>query len=60
MGPPLRGIGLFRSFGRCIGRMSHRVSVIEITEILRRWLQGRGLHEVARLSGTAANRCAVI
>jgi len=32
--------------------MSHRVSVIEITEILRRWLQGRGLHEVARLSGT--------
>ena len=32
--------------------MSHRVSVIEITEILRRWLQGRGLHEVSRLSGT--------
>ena len=28
------------------------VSVIEIREILRRWLQGRGLHEVARLSGT--------
>ena len=28
------------------------MSVIEIREILRRWLQGRGLHEVARLSGT--------
>jgi predicted DNA-binding transcriptional regulator YafY len=26
--------------------------VIEIREILRRWLQGRGLREVARLSGT--------
>jgi len=39
--------------GRCIGRMSYReVSVIEIREILRLWLQGRGLREVARLSGT--------
>jgi len=28
------------------------VSVIEIREILRLWLQGRGLREVARLSGT--------
>jgi transposase len=33
--------------------MSYReVSVIEIREILRLWLQGRGLREVARLSGT--------
>jgi hypothetical protein len=33
--------------------MSFReVSVIEIREILRLWLQGRGLREVARLSGT--------
>jgi hypothetical protein len=39
--------------GRCIGLMSYReVSVIEIREILRLWLQGRGLREVARLSGT--------
>lgn len=39
--------------GRCIGRMSYReVSVIEIREMLRLWLQGRGLREVARLSGT--------
>ncbi len=45
----LRG---FRSLGRCIGQMSYReVSVIEIREILRLWLQGRGLREVARLSG---------
>jgi hypothetical protein len=28
------------------------VSVIEIREILRLWLEGRGLREVARLSGT--------
>ena len=46
-------------FGRCIGRMSYReVSVIEIREMLRLWLQGRGLREVARLSGTDARRCA--
>lgn len=33
--------------------MSYReVSVIEIREMLRLWLQGRGLREVARLSGT--------
>ncbi|WP_327097400.1 hypothetical protein OIE68_00500 [Nocardia vinacea] len=33
--------------------MSYReVSVIEIREILRLWLQGRGLREVARLSGS--------
>jgi predicted DNA-binding transcriptional regulator YafY len=33
--------------------MSYReVSVIEINEILRLWLEGRGLREVARLSGT--------
>jgi hypothetical protein len=33
--------------------MSYReVSVIEIREILRLWLQGRGLREVARLSST--------
>jgi DNA-directed RNA polymerase specialized sigma24 family protein len=33
--------------------MSYReVSVIEIREILRLWLQGLGLREVARLSGT--------
>jgi DNA-binding IclR family transcriptional regulator len=33
--------------------MSYReVSVIEIMEILRLWLQGLGLREVARLSGT--------
>jgi hypothetical protein len=32
--------------------MSYReVSVIEVREILRLWLQGRGLREVARLSG---------
>ena len=39
--------------GRCIGPMSYReVSVIEIVEMLRLWLQGSGLREVARLSGT--------
>ena len=39
--------------GRCIGRMSYReVSVIEVREILRLWLRGLGLREVARLSGT--------
>jgi hypothetical protein len=33
--------------------MSYReVSVIEIREILRLWLEGRGYREVARLSGT--------
>ncbi|WP_245547573.1 hypothetical protein [Nocardia brevicatena] len=33
--------------------MSYReVSMIEIREMLRLWLQGRGLREVARLSGT--------
>ena len=33
--------------------MSYReISVIEIREILRLWLEGRGLQEVARLSGT--------
>ena len=33
--------------------MSYReVSVIEIREMLRLWLQGLGLREVARLSGT--------
>jgi hypothetical protein len=33
--------------------MSYReVSVIEIREMLRLWLEGRGLREVARLSGT--------
>jgi hypothetical protein len=33
--------------------MSYReVSVIEVREILRLWLQGLGLREVARLSGT--------
>jgi predicted DNA-binding transcriptional regulator YafY len=33
--------------------MSYReVSVIDVREILRLWLQGRGLREVARLSGT--------
>ncbi|MET9030987.1 hypothetical protein ABZW96_36085 [Nocardia sp. NPDC004168] len=33
--------------------MSYReVSVLEIREMLRLWLQGRGLREVARLSGT--------
>lgn len=33
--------------------MSYReVSVIEIREMLRLWLQGRGLREVARLAGT--------
>ena len=38
--------------GRCIGPMSYReVSVIEVREILRLWLEGRGLREVARLSG---------
>ena len=43
----------FRLLGRCIGRMSYReVSVIEIREMLRLWLQGLGLREVARLSGT--------
>ncbi len=31
--------------------MSYRVSVIEVVEILRLWLQGLGLREVARLSG---------
>ncbi|MGV0718647.1 helix-turn-helix domain-containing protein [Mycolicibacterium sp. XJ662] len=35
--------------------MSYReVSVIEIVEILRLWLQGLGLREVARLSGLIA------
>ena len=39
--------------------MSYReVSVIEIVEILRLWLQGLWLREVARLSGTDARRCA--
>src|SRR6476469_6605120 len=53
MGPPRRGFGVFRLLGRCIGRMSYReVSVIEIREMLRLWLAGRGLREVARLSGT--------
>jgi transposase len=53
MGPPRRGIGIFRLLGRCIGQMSYReVSVIEIVEMLRLWLQGLGLREVARLSGT--------
>jgi len=38
--------------GRCIGQMSYReVSVIEVREMLRLWLAGRGLREVARLSG---------
>jgi hypothetical protein len=32
--------------------MSYRVSVIEIREMLRLWLQGLGLREVARLSGS--------
>jgi hypothetical protein len=37
--------------------MSYReVSVIEIVEMLRLWLQGLGLREVARLSGTDAQR----
>nr|WP_156406707.1 helix-turn-helix domain-containing protein [Mycobacterium haemophilum] len=32
--------------------MSYReVSVIEIREILRLWLAGRGLREIARMSG---------
>ena len=53
MGPPRRGFGVFRLLGRCIGQMSYReVSVIEIVEMLRLWLQGLGLREVARLSGT--------
>lgn len=53
MGPPRRGVGIFRLLGRCIGQMSYReVSVIEIVEILRLWLQGLGLREVARLSGS--------
>jgi transposase len=53
MGPPRRGVGVFRLLGRCIGQMSYReVSVIEIVEMLRLWLQGLGLREVARLSGT--------
>ena len=53
MGPPRRGVGIFRLLGRCIGPMSYReVSVIEIVEMLRLWLQGWGLREVARLSGT--------
>src|SRR6201993_560689 len=53
MGPPRRGVGIFRLLGRCIGQMSYReVSVIEIVEMLRLWLQGLGLREVARLSGT--------
>ena len=48
-----RGVGIFRLLGRCIGQMSYReVSVIEIVEMLRLWLQGLGLREVARLSGT--------
>lgn len=38
--------------GRCIGQMSYReVSMIEVREMLRLWLAGRGLREVARLSG---------
>jgi transposase len=46
-------VGIFRLLGRCIGLMSYReVSVIEIVEMLRLWLQGLGLREVARLSGT--------
>lgn len=53
MGPPRRGVGVFRLLGRCIGQMSYReVSVIEIVEMLRLWLQGLGLREVARLSGS--------
>ena len=53
MGPPRRGVGIFRLLGRCIGQMSYReVSVIEIVEMLRLWLQGLGLREVARLSGS--------
>ncbi|GFG95325.1 helix-turn-helix domain-containing protein [Mycobacterium timonense] len=33
--------------------MSYReVSVIEVKEMLRLWLDGRGYREVARLSGT--------
>jgi transposase len=46
----LRG---FRSLGRCISGMSYReVTVIEIREILRLWLVGMGLREIARLSGS--------
>ena len=53
MGPPSAWLRGFRLPGRCIGRMSYReVSVIEIREMLPLWLQGRGLREVARLSGT--------
>lgn len=53
MGPPPRGVGIFRLLSRCIGLMSYReVSVIEIVEMLRLWLQGLGLREVARLAGT--------
>jgi len=48
-------LGVFRLLGRCIGQISYReVSVIEIVEMLRLWLQGLGLREVARLSGTDA------
>ncbi|WP_372510984.1 MULTISPECIES: hypothetical protein [Mycobacterium] len=47
------GVGIFRLLGRCIGQMSYReVSVIEIVEMPRLWLQGLGLREVARLSGS--------
>nr|WP_231504826.1 hypothetical protein [Mycobacterium intracellulare] len=39
--------------------MSYReVSVIEVKEMLRLWLDGRGYREVARLSGTDRKRCA--
>ena len=49
MGPPPAWLRGFRLLDRCIGRMSYReVSVIEITEILRLRLEGRGLREVAR------------
>jgi hypothetical protein len=52
MGPPRRGFGRFRSRGRCLGGMAYReVSVIEVREILRLWLDGRSLRDVTRLAG---------
>jgi hypothetical protein len=51
MGPPGVASGLLVA-RPLYWRHELPVSVIEIREILRLWLQGRGLREVARLSGT--------
>src|SRR5271167_1919494 len=51
-GTTRRGFQGSRSRGRCIRGMSYReLSMIEVKEILRLWLQGRSLREVTRLTG---------